>query len=367
MSKQASPTLIGGFVIAAAVLVIAAIVILGGGKFFVTTHQFVTVFPGSIYGLNVGAPISFRGVRVGEVKEVTLLFHGESENLEVLVTIEIREGAAKRLGGTAHRDRLFDTKDAIAWLVRKHGLRARLEMQSLVTGQLYVGLDFYPDTKIVYRAADASELPEIPTIASGLEQLGKTLESIPLDQLAAKALDALEGIDRAVNAPQVAEILKGVAQVVEEVRKLAAKMEADFEPLSQSLLEAADATGAAMAQAKTTLALREGVPGELAASLKETSDAATATLEQAKSTLALERGVPGRLAASLIEAADGAREAARAAERTLADVDGMTAEGSPIRSRLLVALEELAGAARSLRFFVDYLERNPQALLRGKR
>jgi paraquat-inducible protein B len=67
MSKPANKTLIGAFVVGAVALAVAAIVLFGSGRFFKDMDQWVAIFPGSVKGLNVGSPVVFRGVQVGQV------------------------------------------------------------------------------------------------------------------------------------------------------------------------------------------------------------------------------------------------------------------------------------------------------------
>ena len=73
MSKKVSKTAIGAFVLGAIVLLVAGVLVLGAGKFFTKEHVYVTYFDGSVKGLNVGSPVMFRGVKVGEVKDITLI------------------------------------------------------------------------------------------------------------------------------------------------------------------------------------------------------------------------------------------------------------------------------------------------------
>ena len=69
MAKQANKTMIGLFVVGAIVLLVAAIVLLGSGRYFKKTHRYVAFFEGSVKGLAVGAPVMFRGVRIGKVED----------------------------------------------------------------------------------------------------------------------------------------------------------------------------------------------------------------------------------------------------------------------------------------------------------
>jgi paraquat-inducible protein B len=98
-----------------------------------------------------------------------------------------------------------------------------------------------------------------------------------------------------------------------------------------------------------------------------TSDTARGTLLQLDKTLATYEGVPEQITPGILQAADAIDTAAQQARSTLAGVETLTAEDSPWQSRLQTVLNELAGAARSLRIMADYLERHPEALLRGKR
>ena len=138
MSKPANKTLIGVFVIGAIVLAIIAVIIFGSGKFFAEKMPLVMYFEGSVAGLNVGSPVMFKGVKVGVVKDIVLRF--DSNNISFLIPVyaELDPKRFHVIGKIADETEL--DKELI-----KRGLRARLELQSMVTGQLMVDLDFYPD------------------------------------------------------------------------------------------------------------------------------------------------------------------------------------------------------------------------------
>ena len=79
----------------------------------------------------------------------------------------------------------------------KHGLRAQLQLQSFVTGQKIIQLDFFPDTPIDLVGGDREEkVPEFPTTESSTEKLTKTIMNLPIDELFTDARNALQGIDR---------------------------------------------------------------------------------------------------------------------------------------------------------------------------
>ena len=139
MSKQANKTAIGAFVVVAVALGVAAIIVFGSGKFFVKKDVYVAYFPGSVKGLRVGAPVVFRGVKIGEVTQIRLYADRRENIVQIPVILEVDPGNFKNMGPPEENRREYLEK------VIKSGLRAQLQMQSLVTGQLMINVDFYPD------------------------------------------------------------------------------------------------------------------------------------------------------------------------------------------------------------------------------
>jgi len=141
--KEANPAVIGGFIIGAVVLAVAGVVALGSGKLFTETIQCVMYFEGAIQGLHVGAPVNFRGVKVGSVSNIKMQFDRKNLAVRIPVIVEFPKGA----GGTMellHTDPRAP-QNALAALVER-GLQAQLQTESLVTGQLFVQLDIPPVT-----------------------------------------------------------------------------------------------------------------------------------------------------------------------------------------------------------------------------
>ena len=141
MSKPANKTMIGAFVVGAVVLAVAAIVLFGSGKFFQKTEPWLTFFHGSVKGLNVGSPVVFRGVQIGQVTDIIVGF--DASKLEVLIPVffEVDPEKFKDIGSPAETEELEMHKALI-----DRGMRTQLQIQSLVTGQLLINVDFYPDT-----------------------------------------------------------------------------------------------------------------------------------------------------------------------------------------------------------------------------
>src|SRR5512139_3715931 len=85
MAKKVNRTLIGAFVLGAIILVVAGVMVFGSGKFFAKRNTVVMFFEGSVKGLNVGSPVVFRGVKIGEVTNVRLLF--DPQKLSALIAV----------------------------------------------------------------------------------------------------------------------------------------------------------------------------------------------------------------------------------------------------------------------------------------
>ena len=148
--KRPSATLIGIFVLGALALIVAAILFFGSGAVFKQRFTAVSYFPGSVAGLQIGAPVTFRGVRVGQVKSIGIRIDPDPTHSIVQVNMELVPEAVQGHGNSG-------TQEALPALVER-GLTAQLVLQSLVTGMLQVDLDFRPGAKAL-RLGETLDLP----------------------------------------------------------------------------------------------------------------------------------------------------------------------------------------------------------------
>jgi paraquat-inducible protein B len=277
MSKQANKTLVGGFVLGAVALAVAGIFFFGSGKFLTKTDQYVMYFDGSVSGLNVGSPVVFRGVGIGSVTDIQLTVDPADFSFYIPVFIETKPHKFRTVGNVKRKLRQED----IVQLLIKRGLRARLELQSLVTGQLMVDLDFHPDKPVRLVGADL-EYMEIPTIPTAIEELTRTLEKVPLDSMIDKFFSTLEAIENIVTSPDAQESMTTLNQALEEVRKLAKNMDSRIGPVACSIEDTVKAARAAAMQAEKSIAAIEGSVGEDSQSihqLRQTLDDVSAAAE----------------------------------------------------------------------------------------
>ena len=314
MSKQANPTLIGIFVAGAVALIVAGILIISGGKLLLTDKtSYVLYFKGSVKGLNIGSPVSFRGVNIGTVNDIQLVVNEEASGIRIPVIIEIdntkfiRPEAGKSLLGDDDRiDKLVDA-----------GLRAQLQLQSLLTGQLFIQIDFLPDTpaELIEQKKSRWALQEIPTIQSPIEKIGKLLEDIPMEKVKEHVLAGIEGIDRLVNSEELHQSISALLAALMDIRHLVANLDQQVEPVATNVnLTLKDARNA-LQKASTTL---DGVSG---------------TLEHADTTL-------------------------QSADALFSDEQVLTALDN--------ALNEISSAAYAIRVLAETINNQPESLLRGR-
>jgi len=352
MAKLANKTAIGLFVVGAIFLLVVALVVLGSGRFFKETNRFVAFFDGSVKGLTVGAPVMFRGVRIGKVEDFAVYYKRAEREFTIPVLLKLYP--EKVIGIGIELTELKQEKQFQKLF--EEGLRAELQMQSLVTGQLSVQLDFHPDAPLKFHGLEEFNLPknvmEIPTIQTGLALLTEQIEQIPLDQIVDDLRSTLKGIDKVVNSPETTKSLLYFKQTMKEARNLLRHFDEKVDPLFARI----DQT---LADAQVLMKNVDRQVDPLATSLTRTSDDARKLVNNVNSRIE-------PVHADLANTTQKLRVALNAAEETLESIDDMIDENSEFRYQTEAFLTQIALMARSIRAFTDYLERNPDALLRGK-
>ncbi len=236
------------------------------------------------------------------------------------------------------------------------GLRARMEMQSFVTGQQMINIDFYPDTPLRLLGEKGINLGkdviEIPSIQTFQQEIGKTLEEVPIGELAISLENSMKGIERFVNSEELTKSLHYFKQTLREARNLVRHVDEKIDPLFADVEKT-------LKDAQAMLRNVDSQVDPLADSIKRTSDDARKLVNNVN-----KRVRP--IQTDLAKTTKSLRAALETAENALEEVDGMVSENSEFRYQIDVFLREITLMARSLRSFADYLERNPDALIRGK-
>jgi paraquat-inducible protein B len=350
MSKQANKTAIGVFVVGAVVLAVAAIIVFGSGKFFVKRELYVAYFPGSVKGLRVGAPVVFRGVNIGEVTQIRLYSIRKDRSVEIPVIFNVDPDAFHSIGPDIQSDEEYLNA------MIKMGLRARMDTQSFVTGQKMINIDFYPDTEVRLLGENGIDLREdiieIPTIKTLEQEIGKTLEEVPFGELAESLRNSMKAIEGFVTSEEFTKSLHYFKQTLKEARDLVSHVDKRIDPLFADVEQT-------LKDAQAVLRNVDSQVDPLAGSIIRTSDEARKLVKNVN-----QRVRP--IQADLAKTTKSLRTALETAENSLEEVDGMVSENSEFRYQINIFLREITLMARSLRSFADYLERNPDALIRGK-
>jgi paraquat-inducible protein B len=260
--------------------------------------QFVMYFNSSVRGLNPGAPLEFKGIQIGSVLDVRLEFDDDHTSFRIPVLVEIEPDRII--------DRTADPDDSAANMLQTlvdRGLRARLSTGSLLTGQLYVELDMYPNTEAVFVGDNTTPYPELPTIPGAFEAMTESIQNF---------VAKLETVDVEAIGDDILGILSGTNDLLNkpEHEKTVTDLQASMRSLKHILqnVESADL--------ETTIT--------------------------------------------------SANEALVNVNKTLKMVDGVLTPNSPLQYNILQVTSELEETARALRSLVEMIERQPQAILFGR-
>src|SRR5262245_34523253 len=206
MGKKANPTLIGLFVVGAIALAVIGVLVFGSGQFFKHTEKFVLFFPGSVNGLSAGASVKFKGVDIGTVKDIKLVLEREGKKDSQFTIPVFVEVDPSKIFVDGQRLEMTDPKNLQELIDR--GMRGQLQSQSLVTGLLFVQIDFFPDTPLKYVLPQPSDPMEIPTVPTTLEQASSAareiideLRSIKFGPMVQDASEALESLKQLLSSP----------------------------------------------------------------------------------------------------------------------------------------------------------------------
>jgi paraquat-inducible protein B len=344
MARKANPKLIGVFVLGAIVLLVAGILTFGSGDYFAPRGKAVLFFQGSLAGLDVGSPVTFRGVKVGTVTNIKIQYDVNAQKLLIPVFIELNPQKFEIVRGARSEHNIRE-------LVQR-GLRAQLQVQSLVTGQTSVDFDFYPDTPIRLVEGDF-DVPQLPTTPSSIDLLKASVTSVlakisklPLEQLSDQLLKVAD------NANQV---LTDTGNVVKSAGGLVSDVRTQVKPLTDSVLGTSQQANLLMQEARQRFELRDGEPLQNLNLLMA---------DARKMVNVLNRDLPQILGPAVQElsktsvALDQTMSLIQAAQRLISP-------GSPVYFELTSTLTEFKSAARAIRVFAEYIQRNPNALLMG--
>ncbi|MBN2700304.1 MAG: MCE family protein [Methylothermaceae bacterium] len=321
MSRQANPATIGAFVLGALAISVLTLMIYAGGELWSERESYVVYFSESVNGLNVGAPVKMRGVQVGKVNEILIQYQPEERTLRTPVVIEVDLGRLQMGDKTGLPWQGMSSEELI-----KAGLRAQLKLQSLVTGQLYVDLDFHPDTpvRLVGLEKKLEEIPAIPSsqeeIESTIGELVKEVRQLPLKETFLTLNSTLTHIDAVVGQPEIQSSIKKLDSILTKLDR---------------------------------------VSGQLGPRLARVSDRLDANLVTSQRLFQ-------HLDTELVPFLDQSRQTLIRADQTFADLSQVVGPDALLVDHVFTTLDELRDAARQVRILGETLQTQPEILLRGK-
>jgi paraquat-inducible protein B len=319
--------LIGAFVIASLVMIVAGILWLSGANLFKQQQVVMIYYRGNASGLYVGAPVTFRGVQVGQVDSIGISV--DRDTLKALVPVRVRlQSDPVQYTGSAKSP--VDVQTLV-----QRGLRARLTAQSFVTGQKAIELDFLPNTPSTLYG-DGSML-EIPAVADRFGALIDQVAELPLR-----------------------DTVQEIRDTVKELRGTLVAVQHSLEGAQTVLGRTSDELARTGNDARVTLKTANEAIRQVQASTAATLNSITQLANTSRDTV---QTAQPELQRTLVSA----REAAESARLAMDRVAEMTAPGASLRGDLDAAIRDLSQAARGLRDWSELLEEKPNAIIFGNR
>lgn len=337
--KRGNPAVLGLFVLAGLALVFVTLFSIAGGELFTRKERVVMYFGGSIYGLQVGAPVVFRGVRLGSVITIGLAQDKARGDVAIPVVAELDREMIRNVGGSGDASDPSRTMKALV----ERGLRAELAMQSLLTNQLYIDLDFQPDKPARLVAIERSET-QIPTVATAIQELRAQIDGINVRQLLDDVSTIASSARQAFTGPELAQGLKDLAALSANLKRVSEKLDRQVDPL-------ANATQATLAEARQ--AVRQ---------LGEAAETAGASASAVAGSVARVSGAFGPDAPLLKSVQAAAEELSRSA----AALRQAGQDDAALMQNIQRALQDLSRASRAVRQLADTIDEHPEALIRGR-
>lgn len=316
MSEKPQTVALGAFIVGA-ILVFIMVLLYLMGTGFGRGEKVIMVFDGSVKGLNVGAPVALRGVQTGEVTKIDLLL--DTATAEVLMVVEAQFNPDRiKIRGEDNEDM---TEELLA-----RGLRAQLNTQSLLTGLLYVQLDFFPNTELVFRDVDSPYF-QFPTIPTELERITRALEELDIAGIVDNFDSITANVEALINNPVLDEIPGELSSALNSLTELSEQLQNQLASTGPRLDDLLDGAGETVSSANQELPQIT----ELVRSNLETLDAAVAEVQNSM------KGIDKRLS-----------------------------DDSGTVYRLEQAMIEVSRAARALQSLASTLQEQPEALIRGR-
>ena len=345
MTDSSAKALIGAFVLGAIALLVAFIMLLGAGAFHSKNPTYSLFFRTSLKGLTQGSPVYFKGIRIGKVKTIQIRPEVNKKAFQTPVIIEIEKNKATTIIQSDEKE-LFANKQIVRNMI-DNGLRARLGVASILTGQLCVELDLLPNADPInydllppYHGS-----PQIPTQLSSMDAAMETLENIPMQQVLINIFQSIDNLGTQLQKTDVAGLAESMKLTSDAIREQTVKLSSVQQSVMKTLK---DYDALALTLQSGSLSTFKDA-SDLIASLNRLSNSANQSANKLQNTL---------------------REASMFFSQTRKNTEGagkLLREDSATFLEINRAMSSLHKAAQAFTDLARVLEMNPNSVIFGRK
>ncbi|HOY24166.1 MAG TPA: MlaD family protein [Cellvibrio sp.] len=309
---------IGAFIVGAMVLIFIALIFFSGGRLFSKKETVIMYFEGSVQGLQIGAPVKLKGVILGQITDIQIIFQKDVKTIVTAVTADLVMERINSKGASVKGE--FFT-EAIT-----NGMRAQLNFQSFLTGLLYVELDFYPESQVKLYGLNTNHR-ELPTIATQFEELSKSFAELDIKGMVNNIDAFVIELNKIVQSGEIQTTIKSVNRAAISIEKTSTTVNIQVSQLAKNIEKTRAEIDKLLAELNTQTP-------EVAKSLNKSLKDLSLSLNQIN--------------------------------KTAASIDNNFSEDAPLINQLNTTLNDISRSAQAFRSLSETLEQQPEAVLRGK-
>jgi paraquat-inducible protein B len=309
---------IGAFIVGATFLIFVALLFFSGGRLFSKKETVIMYFEGSVQGLQIGAPVKLKGVILGQITDIQIIFQKDDKTIVTAVTADLVMERITSKGATIKGE--FFT-EAI-----KNGMRAQLNFQSFLTGLLYVELDFYPESPAKLYGLQ-TDYRELPTVATQFEELSKSFAELDIKGMVTHIDEFAIELNKIIKSGEIQTTIKSVNRAAISIEKTSNNVSVQVSLLAKNIEKTRAEIDKLIAELNTQTP-------EIAKSLNKSLKDLSFSLDQIN--------------------------------KTAASIDNNFSEDAPLINQLNSTLNDISRSAQAFRSLSETLEQQPEAVLRGK-
>lgn len=309
---------IGAFIVGALVLIFVALLFFSGGRLFSKKETVIMYFEGSVQGLQIGAPVKLKGVILGEITDIQIIFQKDNKTIVNAVTADLVMKRINSKGATV-KGEFFN--EAI-----KNGMRAQLNFQSFLTGLLYVELDFYPESPVKLYGLH-TKYRELPTIATQFAELSKSFAELDIKGMVSSVEEFAIELNKIIQSGEIQATIKSVNRAATSIEKTSNNVNVQVTQLTKNIEKTRTEIDKLLAELNTQTP-------EVAQALNKSLKDLSLSLDQIN--------------------------------KTAASIDNNFSEDAPLINQLNTTLNDISRSAQAFRSLSETLEQQPESVLRGK-